>query len=81
VLTIALMSAIGVAQAIHEYADTSLTSHHTCSLCVTAHTGLSVAPAAPAPELIAAGLDLPASELSGIFRPAATQFIRPPPAA
>jgi hypothetical protein len=75
-----LVCAMGVAQAVHSHPDGSTTSHHACSICTAAHVGLSVGPVMTPPVLIAAALATPASESSDIFRPASTQFIRPPPA-
>jgi len=74
-----LVCAMGMAQALHAHAEDSTTSHHVCSICSTAHAGLSVRAPAIAPVMVAAVLAAPAPECAGIFRPAATQFIRPPP--
>jgi hypothetical protein len=79
-LSVALLCVMGTAQAIHSHAENSATSHHRCSICATAHGGLNTQTVASAPVLITADLADPTSEVSRIFRPAATQFIRPPPA-
>jgi hypothetical protein len=80
VLSMALVCAMGVAQALHAHPEGSTTSHHACSICSAAHAGLSAGPVITAPVLLAAALATPASESSDIFRPATTHFIRPPPA-
>jgi hypothetical protein len=80
VLCIALVCVMGTVQAAHSHPENSTTSHHTCSICATAHVGLNTATIASAPVLITAALTSSISEVSRIFRPATTQFIRPPPA-
>jgi len=80
VLCIALVCILGLVQATHSHADDSATSHHTCSICATAHAGVSAQTVAPAPVLTTAALAVLADEVLLIFHPATTQFIRPPPA-
>jgi hypothetical protein len=80
VLCIALVCVMGTVQAAHSHPENSTTSHHTCSICATAHVGLNTETIASAPVLITAALTSSISEVSRIFRPATTQFIRPPPA-
>jgi len=80
VLSIALVCVMGTVQATHSHPENSTTSHHTCSICATAHAGLSTQTAASAPVLVTAALAIPVAEVSVSFRPAITQFIRPPPA-
>jgi hypothetical protein len=79
-LCIALVCVMGTVQATHSHSESSNTSHHTCSICATAHVGLGTETAASAPVLATAPLAGSVSEVSRIFRPATTQFIRPPPA-
>jgi hypothetical protein len=80
VLCVALVCVMGSIQATHSHPDDSSTSHHTCSICATAHAGISTQSVASAPVLASAALATPVAEISLIFRPASTQFIRPPPA-
>ena len=80
VLSVALVCAMGTVQAAHSHPENSATSHHTCSICATAHAGLNTAPAPSAPVLVMAVLAILVVEVSPIFRPVATHFIRPPPA-
>jgi hypothetical protein len=80
VLSVALVCVMGTVQATHSHPETSTTSHHTCSICATAHAGLSTQTIASAPVLVTAALAIPVAEASVIFRPVITQFIRPPPA-
>jgi hypothetical protein len=79
-LCIALVCVMGTVQAAHSHPENSTTSHHTCSICATAHVGLNTETIPSAPVLITAALTSSISEVSRIFRPATTQFIRPPPA-
>jgi len=79
-LSIALMCVMGTVQAVHSHADDSATSHHTCTICATAHAGISTVPVVAAPVLGTTALAILAAEVSPIFRPVTTQFIRPPPA-
>lgn len=80
VLCVALMCVIGMAQATHSHPDDSATSHHTCTICATAHVGVKTASVAIAPVLNASFLAISVVEVASIFRPGTTQFIRPPPA-
>jgi hypothetical protein len=80
VLCIALVCVMGSIQATHSHADDSATSHHTCSICATAHAGVNTQTGTSAPILVTAALASPVAEVSLIVRPAITQFIRPPPA-
>jgi len=80
VLSVALVCVMGTVQATHSHPENSTTSHHTCSICATAHAGLSTVPVASAPVLITAALAILVAEVSVVFRPVTTQFIRPPPA-
>lgn len=78
-LSVALVCAMGVVQAVHAHPDDSTASHHSCSVCSAAHAGLGTESVAMAPVLTAAALAIPAPESDGIFRSAAVHFIRPPP--
>src|ERR1700688_1285277 len=80
VLCVALGCGVGAVQATHSPPENSAASHHTCTICATAHVGLNPQTVASAPVLVATALASPVSEVSRIFRPATTQFIRPPPA-
>jgi Fe-S-cluster-containing hydrogenase component 2 len=80
VLCVALVCVMGTVQATHSHPENSTTSHHTCSICATAHVGLNTQAVASAPVLATTALASSISEVSRIFRPATTQFIRPPPA-
>jgi hypothetical protein len=80
VLSIALVCVMGTVQATHSHPENSTTSHHTCSICATAHAGLSTQTVASAPVLLMAALAVPSAEVRLIFHPVSSQFIRPPPA-
>lgn len=79
-LCVALVCVMGTVQAVHSHPEDSTTSHHTCSICATAHVGLKTQTVASAPVLATAALATSVSKTSAVFRPAVTQFIRPPPA-
>ncbi|MFZ3266349.1 MAG: hypothetical protein WA172_20260 [Terriglobales bacterium] len=76
----ALVFAVGVVQAVHTHPQDSTASHHTCSICSTAHAGLSTVTIAAAPVMTAAALVTPPRERAQIFRVPTVHFIRPPPA-
>ena len=80
VLSVALVCVMGTVQATHSHPENSTTSHHNCSICATAHAGLSTQTPASTPVLATAVLAVLVAEVSPIFRPVTTQFIRPPPA-
>jgi hypothetical protein len=71
---------MGTVQVTHTHAENSTASHHTCSICATAHAGLNTQTVASAPLLATAILASPITEVILIFRAVTTQFIRPPPA-
>ena len=81
ILSMALVCVLGVVQAVHTHPENSTASHHSCSICSTAHAGLRTQTIAAAPVLTAAALATPARELAKTFRPSTVHFIRPPPAA
>jgi hypothetical protein len=81
VLCVALVCVMGTVQATHSHSENSTTSRHTCTICATAHAGLSTQTAASAPVLATAVLAVLIAEVSPIFRPLTTQFIRPPPSS
>jgi len=80
VLCVALVCIVGTLQATHSHSENSTASHHTCSICATAHAGLNTQTATFGPALATQALASLVAEGSEIFRPATTQFIRPPPA-
>jgi hypothetical protein len=81
VLSVVLVCVMGTVQATHSHSENSTTSRHTCSICATAHAGLSTQTCASAPVLLTAVLVILVAEVSPIFRSVTTQFIRPPPAS
>jgi hypothetical protein len=80
VLAMALVCAMGIAQAVHAHPEDSSAPHHVCSICSTAHAGLSTAMAMEAPVQLVSALPPAPAESSEAFRPLTTRFIRPPPA-
>jgi hypothetical protein len=81
VLCIALVCVMGTVQATHSHPENSTASHHTCTICATAHVGLNTQTVAFVPVLATAVLASTVAEAPAIFRPSTTQFIRPPPPA
>jgi len=79
-LCVALVCVMGTVQATHSHPDDSATSHHTCSICATAHAGVNTQTTAAAPVFASTPLAILVADVSPIFRSAITQFIRPPPA-
>lgn len=80
VLAMVLVGTIGVVQAAHSHSEDSTTPHHVCSICSTAHAGLSTGTAIGPPLLGVSTLATPAQESAGIFRSTEVHCIRPPPA-
>ena len=80
VLCVALICVMGTVQATHSHPENSTTSHHSCSICATAHVGLNTQTVVSTPVIVTAALASPVAAVSLIFRPTSTQFIRPPPA-
>jgi hypothetical protein len=80
VLCIALVCVMGTVQATHSHPDDSTASHHTCTICASAHAGVSTAPVASVPVLTTTTLAISVAEVSPVFRPVTARFIRPPPA-
>jgi hypothetical protein len=81
VLCVALVCVMGTVQAVHSHPENSTaTTHHTCSICATAHVGLSPQTTLFAPILASTALTSTVAEVSLVIRPAIAEFIRPPPA-
>src|ERR1039458_440560 len=80
ILSMALVFALGVVQAVHTHPENSTASHHSCSICSTAHASLSTQTVVAAPALTAALLAPPAPARVRIFRATGVHVIRPPPA-
>jgi hypothetical protein len=78
-LCVALVCVMGTVQATHSHPADSVTSHHTCTICATAHVGINTPTIGSAPVLATTALATLVTQASEIFRPATTQFIRPPP--
>lgn len=80
-LTIVLMCAMGVAQAVHAHPDESTAPHHACSICLTAHARLGTEMTFAPPVLAVSPLLAAAPESHKVSRSTEVHFIRPPPAA
>ncbi len=80
ILTVTLVFAVGVVQAVHTHPQDSTATHHVCSICSTAHAGLSTVTIAAAPIMATAALVTPPQERVQTFRAPTVHFIRPPPA-
>jgi hypothetical protein len=71
---------MGTVQVTHAHPENSTASHHTCSICATAHAGVSTQAVTLAPVLTTTIFTAAVANAASIFRPAVAQFIRPPPA-
>lgn len=81
VLCVALVFAIGIAQAVHSHPDTdSQTSHHSCTICSTPTMGPAATTVDLLPHAKPVAMTYSASETFVAFRPVLTNFVRPPPA-
>ncbi len=67
ILSLALIFAVGVVQAVHTHPEDSTASHHTCSICSTAHASLSTVTVTAAPIPTTAALVAPPRERRRIF--------------
>jgi hypothetical protein len=81
VLCIALICITGALQAAHSHPENSTASHHSCSICASAHAGLNTHVVALSPILQTEILANPVAQTTLIFRALSTEFIRPPPIA
>ena len=80
-LTIALVCAMGIVQAVHAHRDDTSAPHHVCSICSTAHARLGTEMAFAPPVLAASALAVPTPEFFRVSRDIEVHFIRPPPSA
>jgi len=80
-LAIALVCAVGVAQAVHAHPDDASAPHHACSICAAAHAGLGIEIVFAPPALVTSALVAPPPELLRASHNSEIHFIRPPPAA
>lgn len=81
VLCVLLVFAIGTVQAVHSHPDNSKTTRHTCSICSTPNAKLNTQSVSMAPVMVAVPVARIEATATRIFRPATTNFVRPPPAA
>ena len=80
VLCIALVFAIGTAQAVHSHPANSQTARHSCSICSAPSMGPAVATVDLLPMAKPVAMTYSARETFVAFRPVLTNFVRPPPA-
>jgi hypothetical protein len=81
VLCILILLVMATAQVVHSHPDSANSARHTCSICSTPHAKLSTAQNSGAPVMLAEPLAGVEPSAPRIFRPATTNFVRPPPAA
>lgn len=79
VLCVLLVLAMGTAQAIHSHPDNAKT--HSCSICSVPHANFNTQSISAAPVMVAVPVARVEAITPGIFRPATSNFVRPPPAA
>jgi len=75
-----LVLAMGTAQAVHSHPENSQASHHSCSICSAPSLGPAATIISGLPTVRTIGVALLAPERIAVYRPASSQFIRPPPA-
>ena len=81
VFCVALVFAMGTAQAVHAHpAADSQTSHHSCSICSAPSMGPAAVAVYVLPTAKPVAIASCARESFVIFRPVVTNFVRPPPA-
>lgn len=79
-LCVVLVFAMGMAQAVHSHPDNSQTSHHSCSICSAPSLGPATTTVSVLPMVRPVAAAHLAEETFVVFRPASTNFVRPPPA-
>ena len=80
VLCIALVCAMGTVQAVHSHPISSLTSHHSCSICSAPSLGPASTIISVLPMIKPVAMAHFTRETFVVFRPVLTNFVRPPPA-
>jgi len=81
VLCVLLVFAIGTVQAVHSHPDSEKVAPHSCSICSVPSAKLNTESVSPAPVMVAVPVARVEATAPRIFRPATTNFVRPPPAA
>ena len=81
VLCVLLVFAIGTVQAVHSHPDSAKTAQHSCSICSVPSANLNTQSVSTVPVMVAAPVAHIETTAPRIFRPATTNFVRPPPAA
>ena len=79
-LCVVMVLVMGTVQAVHSHGDDAKTARHTCSICSISNAKLDTTQVAVAPLMSAAPMVSVEASALGIFRPATTNFVRPPPA-
>lgn len=80
VLCAVLVFAMGTVQAVHSHPANSQTSHHSCSVCSAPSLGPATATVRVLPMVKQVAWAHFARETFVAYRPALTNFVRPPPA-
>ena len=80
VLCIVLVLAMGTVQALHSHPDDSQTPRHSCSICSAPSLGPAATTVSVLPMVRPVAMTHFARETFVVFRPALTNFVRPPPA-
>jgi hypothetical protein len=81
VLCVAIVLAMGTAQAAHIHPETAKNPRHICQICSTPSAKLSTANASPVPVMRAVLMTRFETSASSLFRPAIAASVRPPPSA
>jgi hypothetical protein len=80
-LCVVLVLAMATVQAVHSHPDDAKTARHSCSICSTPNAKLNTQSVSPVPVMVAVPMAKVEATAPRIFRPATTNFVRPPPAA
>lgn len=81
VLCVLLVFAIGTVQAVHSHPGSAKTARHSCSICSAPNAKLNTQSVCTVPVMVAVPVARIETSAPRIFRPATTNFVRPPPAA
>lgn len=81
VLCVVLVLTMGTVQAVHSHPVNSQTSRQSCSICSAPSVGPATTTVSVLPMVKPVAMAHFARETFVVFRPASTNFIRPPPAA
>ena len=80
-LCVVMMLVMGTVQAVHSHPDNASGARHPCSICSAPNAKLSTTPVSPVPVMVAVPVAAVETYAPRVFRPATSNFVRPPPTA